>query len=365
MLNARYFFPSASLSAQSGYLHNRMNYRNKISGINSVNLIDGSLNNLKYEYQGIRNLLISASAGIDLYRARSDNFGGSHSRRQGTACLGLNYQATGRMHLNMMLREQIINGEWAPVAPALGMNYRLLEKEALNFTANIARNFHAPTLNDLYWTPGGNPDLGFEKGFSFDLGLKYDKQIGSYQFHAAITHFYADINNWIIWLPDSVFSYWTPANLKRVVSRGIESEAAVSANYGNWNWKYTLFYSYTSAKNQTRSGSADLSAGRQLIYVPENLLNQNLYVRCRGFSVSWHLNLTGRRYTASDNSRYLPAFSTQDLNVAKQVNLKKSIFELRLIVNNILNENYQVVAWHPMPGRSFTFSLKYIFNQNH
>ena len=39
--------------------------------------------------------------------------------------------------------------------------------------ASITRNYRFPTLNDLYFLPGGNPALNNESGFTYETGLSF------------------------------------------------------------------------------------------------------------------------------------------------------------------------------------------------
>lgn len=45
--------------------------------------------------------------------------------------------------------------------------------------ASITRNYRFPTLNDLYFLPGGNPALNNESGFTYETGLSFsvDKRV--------------------------------------------------------------------------------------------------------------------------------------------------------------------------------------------
>ena len=36
---------------------------------------------------------------------------------------------------------------------------------------NFSRNFRAPTLNERYWQPGGNPDLEPEESYNIEAGI--------------------------------------------------------------------------------------------------------------------------------------------------------------------------------------------------
>ena len=49
--------------------------------------------------------------------------------------------------------------------------------------ASVSRNYRFPTLNDLYFLPGGNPGLNSEKGVAYEAGLididKFDTVYGN------------------------------------------------------------------------------------------------------------------------------------------------------------------------------------------
>ena len=114
--------------------------------------------------------------------------------------------------------------------PLLRFSYRPNPDKQLFFSGSVARNSHPPTLNDLYYLPGGNPDLKSEKGTLVDFGSGDDFKLGSNQIHAGISFFYSRVNNWIIWLP-TFQGFWEPGNIEKVVSRGLEANAG-------WNGQF-------------------------------------------------------------------------------------------------------------------------------
>jgi iron complex outermembrane receptor protein len=79
--------------------------------------------------------------------------------------------------------------------------------------------------------------------------------------------------------------------------------------------------------------------------------------------MTYTLNFAGIRYTTSDNSRYLPGYFVDDLRFAKRLTWGKSHFDLQFSINNLTAQNYQVIAWQPMPGRNYRFSLSYKFRK--
>lgn len=91
--------------------------------------------------------------------------------------------------------------------------------------ASITRNYRFPTLNDLYFLPGGNPALNNESGFTYETGLSFsvDKD-NVYTLSGSASWFDQHINDWIIWLPTSK-GFYSPVNLKK---------------YTPMAWKYRL-----------------------------------------------------------------------------------------------------------------------------
>jgi len=358
-----HFFPKASLKVQTGMLYSFLNYQNEISQIDDDNTVTSSVSSVNYNFHGIENLVLSANFAYDHHRAQSDNYSGIKYRNEAALSAGANYVLNNRVFFNLLIRQELIDGNPAPFTPSFGMSFNPIVACGFLLKANVARNFKAPSLNDLYWSPGGNPDLQNETGFSYEAGLMYSKVFSLVDFSAEATWFHNDIDNWIMWQPDSVFSYWTPSNLKNVLSKGLELSISVNGDIGKLEWNYSLQYAYTSAQNVEAVSDNDESVGEQLIYVPENAVNQIVRLEMWGAKINYVLNYTGIRYTASDNSRYLPAFTTQDILLSKSLSVKKNIFNLQFAVNNFMDTQYQVIAWQPMPGRNYSISIKYVFNK--
>ena len=358
-----HFFDHASLKVQTGLLYSFMNYKNEISQIDDDNVVTSSVTSASYIFQGVENLVITTGLDYNHHRVGSDNYSGIKLRNELAAFTGVNYSIKDRAFLNLLIRQELIDNKPAPFTPSFGVSFKPVMDWGLLLKANIARNFKAPSLNDLYWSPGGNPDLQNESGFSYEAGLEYALDFSKVKLDAQVTCFYNDIDNWILWQPDSVFSYWTPSNLKNVVSKGMELSVNASGKIGKLSWSYSLQYAYTSAENVEAISENDQSVGKQLIYVPENSVNQLVGFGIFGFDLNYTLNYTGDRFTTSDNSRYLPAFTTQDLSLGKSLAIKKSVFNLQFNINNFTDKQYQVIAWQPMPGRNYSISIKYAFKK--
>ncbi len=363
LVGMEHYFAHSNLKIQSGILYNFLNYKNELSQIDADNTVTSSVNLLEHVYHGLDNLVITTRFDFDHHQVVSDNYPGTQIRNEGAFCVGANYSLLSRATFNLLLRQEMIDNKIAPFTPSFGVNFKMLKNQGLYLKANIARNFNVPSLNDLYWSPGGNHDLDFESGFSWETGLAFREQFEQVNLNAELTWFYSDIDNWILWQPDSVFSYWTPSNLKNVISKGLEAMVNANGTFAKFDWTYSLQYAFTSARNMKPVSEGDHAVNKQLIYVPEHSLNQNIGVGFGGFRLNYTLNFTGERFTTSDNSRYLPSFILHDIFVGKTLKIGKSTFHLQLMVNNLMDTQYQVIAWQPMPGRNFSFSVKYGFNK--
>lgn len=360
-LAAEHFMEKSKISLQSSYAVNRMYYRNIISEIDDENTVKSWLNAIKYENYKFNRLSVSSGINYNFHAVNSENYEDGKFRKEASAFLGLNYQLNSWIFLNGSARQEVIDEKIAPVAAALGVKAGLTKLAPVYLKANISRNFHAPTLNDLFWMPGGNPDLKFEKGLNSELGFSFAKDIEKLTISSEITGFYANIDDWIMWQPDSIFSYWTPVNLKNVVSKGIEAGLKLELTINQLRLNYSLNYSFTQARNQKAVSASDLSVGKQLIYVPAHAANQNIRFIFRQFTLNYTCAFTGKLFTSSDNSRYLPSFALHDFSVSKALIFRKSTLTLKLDVNNLFDKSYQVIAWQPMPGRYFSFTLKFSY----
>ena len=112
-----------------------------------------------------------------------------------------------------------------------GMNASYHIASWLTVRANIQRTYRIPTLNELYYNPGGNPNLKPEEGWTEEAGYNFHVEIGSLALSHDLSVFNRNIDNWIIWLGGAI---WTPHNIAKVHSRGIETENKATYQIGKW-----------------------------------------------------------------------------------------------------------------------------------
>lgn len=227
--------------------------------------------------------------------------------------------------------------------------------------ASISRNHRFPSLNDLYFLPGGNPKLKSESGFSYDAGLSFD--IGrshTYALTGSITWFDSYIDDWILWLPTTK-GFFSPRNVKKVHAYGIETKAELSLQlHRDLLLDLNGSLSWTPSVNRGEPMSeADKSVGKQLPYVPRTSSSVTGRLSWRTWSFLYKWVYYSERFTMSSNEHtltgHLPPYFMNNISLGKTLAIKSIGLDFKLAVNNLFNEDYLSVLSRPMPGINFEF----------
>ncbi len=378
----KHYAESGRLLLRSGYSGKQLDYslRNHVPGVGLIPAIYSEsrqhsfLNTLSYSHDFSEKFSFEGKVDADYHDVISrDTVTGSgydQSRAEVSAFISLRRSFAERVNVNFMLRQDWIAWERAPFVPYLGFDFRVIKDADLILKGNIARNYKVPSLNSLYWQPGGNPDLQPEEGLSYELGVEYQVVLGSggsgfasggHLLITELTAYRSDINNWIIWIP-SFKGYWEPQNIRQVLARGLELTAQLHGNLGPVSYKTAGTYAYTRSTNYGDPLVwSDESYGKQLPYIPVHSGNVMLNFSWRGFFLTWQHNSYSERYTTSSNDltrrdRLYPYFMN-DLILGKDFRWNKISFSAEFKVYNLFDETYHSVLYRPMPGRNYLLML--------
>jgi len=236
--------------------------------------------------------------------------------------------------------------------PGAGVAYRLADW--LTLRANAQKTYRAPTLNELYYFPGGNSSLKPEQGWSEDAGYTLKSGHGRFTFYHDLSVFTRDIHDWIIWIGGAI---WTPHNIAEVHSRGVETENYITFKAGPVKLHLGLNTAYVLATTASSYIYNDGSVGKQIPYTPRYNGQLNAGLTWGRFSVNYNHTYTGYRFTTSDESYYMQPYQTGNIQLSYSHVLRKDLWHLIMQCNNIWNERYQVVAFRPMPGINWLAGL--------
>ena len=295
-------------------------------------------------------ILQQGGTGIVGYRKARVELSGSVSAK---------WRPTDRFGMSVVLREELFGTEWTPIIPALFIDGVLSKRGNIVAKASLSRNFRFPTLNDLYFLPGGNPDLKKESGWTYDAGVSFAVgKAGLYSLSGSVNWFESYIKDWIIWLPTTK-GFFSPDNIKDVHAYGVELKANLAVNIAkDWQLGLDGTLSWTpSINNGEPRSTADQSVGKQLPYVPKYSSSVNGRLSWRRWSFLYKWNYYSERYTMSSNdislSGKLPKYFMSNISLEKILDFSWAELSLKSIVNNLFNEEYISVLSRPMPGINF------------
>ncbi|MBQ5740479.1 MAG: TonB-dependent receptor [Bacteroidaceae bacterium] len=263
-----------------------------------------------------------------------------------------------------IIREEIYGKKWIPVMPALFADYVLYAPWKLVAKASVARNYRYPSMNDLYFKPGGNPDLEPEKGFTYDAGLEWDIRSKAFQLKGSFSAFDSYIKDWILWTPNTK-GYWQPSNVKKVHNYGTEIMLeAVTKISKHTRASLTANYAFTPSINQGKpSNDNDASYGKQLCYVPKHSANISARLEWKTWALQYKwIHYSERFTTTSNESDYitgqLKPYFMSDMAIEKAFHWKRLDASVKVVVNNLLDTDYVTVLSRPMAGRNFEIFIQ-------
>ena len=284
---------------------------------------------------------------------------GTASRNRLALLTGYRYRSKNkRLRATVNGRLEWVDRKFLPPSFSVGTDWTV--NENISLRANAARIYRIPTLNDLYWYPGGNPELKPESGWSQEAGVHWFKKVSStgLTFIADMAVYHTLLYQRIVWLPSFGNPWWTPVNVN--TNRILGADVSGSIEWNNRNW----FVSLCVSAQYVNSTTPDLYNGksRVMMYTPQWLSSGSFSVGWKGYIISVRNQYTGKRYTTSDNSASLPGFNLLSLSFQKEFKIpipvnkftpRKPVLLLFGRCDNLLNTSYQNVQSRPMPGRNW------------
>lgn len=342
-----------------GYTWNNLHYEDPDSEINSVTL------NQRFQVREdfVRKLnetwSVKTMGLFEYSTANNPNYVGNSDIIQGSVLLGVNGKPSKKWDFGLYAQPTWNNSSFE-FLPMASFAFKPLGTEKLTVGLNASKNVHFPTLNDLYWVPGGNADLQPEKSVNGEVNVHNEGRIFKFaNYEIAAAGFYGEVDNWILWQPTDK-SYWEAQNIKTVQHSGMDASLSLNKRFKNWVWKFQTSYQFVKAINKE---VLDESLNKQLIYTPNHLANWFIRADYKDFWFQVHYSFTGIRYITTSNSAYLPAFDLVNVSGGlKLITKNNKRFHVQLNVNNVLGKEYMSVVYRAMPGSNFNVSVKYVMD---
>ena len=256
----------------------------------------------------------------------------------------LHYRVNSKIKTNISIRKGFSSIYKIPFIYAFDSSVDFSKKIHLKINHNS--NYRLPTFNDLYWNPGGNPNLKPEFSTSSEINLhlntkNIDFDIGSY---------FTKSSNLIQWQPVTN-TFWQPVNIQNVKIFGSEFQATYKTQIKQHLLKFNTQVSYAISK--------DTALDKELIYIPNVLVTNRMTYQYNSWFLFVNQRYNGKVYTTSSNTNTVSDYFLYNLKLIKTI--KKHNVNIILKWNNIFNKEYQIIAFRPMPNQNFEVSLNYKF----
>ncbi|MEM1322544.1 MAG: TonB-dependent receptor [Bacteroidota bacterium] len=263
-----------------------------------------------------------------------------------------------RLNTQASLRQEIVDGQRAPLVPAFGFDFRLHSQLLLK--GKVSRNYRLATFNDRFWLPGGNPDLLPESGWSQELGLQQAFEQKRFALTTTLTAFNRKIDNWILWSIREGQQFWSANNITQVWSRGLEARLTMTYHFNALKLQLRGGYDYIRSTNQVALENPRIPAGDQLAYTPIHQAFGTFSVEWKSLYLAYQHNYTGATVGINEP---LPSFQIGNLRLQYTGQVAKFKGVLFFNINNLWDQDYLVIERRAMPGIHFQTGLRLSFNQ--
>ena len=334
-----YFFPKYFIDSRnhSNSIVLKAGYSRKLANNNSVNIV------LDNEISGVRSV----------------NYSSYQSRSTTSLAVSAEHKLTGRFGGIILAREIIFDHKFLFPDFSAGAQYRIFKGSDHFLKANISRNSSFPTMNDLFWNPGGNPALKNEHTYSLEFGYSLDQDLSNnIRLNAEVTLFRNFIRDMIQWHPGDSF-YWVADNIGSVNASGLESSMNLKYVHKRFSLNINAGYVFTRAIEVNEP--SDAGNGKQLVYVPGNKASGNLQISYGKLHFTWMANYTGMVWTTSDNSGYLKGYALNGFKAGYLFTPGRTGIDINFGSDNIFDISHQAIAHYPLPGRSYNLSIIFSF----
>jgi vitamin B12 transporter len=249
---------------------------------------------------------------------------------------------------------------------SFGYRYYLVSYRSWSLSpfVNVARRYRLPDMNELFWSPGGNPNLKPELGYHGRAGmvvfLGKDKRT---QWRMEPTVFYSRVNDWIQWVP-SEGNVWTPVNFREAQTQGAEMYVLCEKLTRNDRTRYRFETRWTLNDVFWRD-SLSLEEQHRMIYSPRWMGYQGISVQRGRHSASVGYRFVSERFTDEANTPHRALAAYGLCNAWYQSTWKRNnySFDVSVGVDNVFNVAYETLRAYAMPGRVYRVSVGINLNQ--
>lgn len=265
--------------------------------------------------------------------------------------------ATGTL-LHTFVTERVKAGnapdDFFRLAPSLSVSLKPWKEEELFLRLMYKSTFRMPTFNDLYYYRLGNRNLRPEKADEYNVGVTWSRPALWALDYLSVTvdGYYNDVTDKIVAFPTTYA--WRMANYGKVQAVGVDATLATAVSVGK-NMKLALSGRYSWQKAVDVTDVTAKNYKEQLPYTPVHTGNVSAVWEAPWLNVGYSVVGVGKRYRLSQNipENLIEGYMEHTVSLSKELALKHCKLRLQAEVVNLTDEQYEVIKYYPMPGRSW------------
>lgn len=354
-LNWVYYKNRLNATIRAAHFNERINYSDSITKLFSRSITKTTIVESDNFWQWNRNNRLNFGASLNSNSANTDAYQETKYLNRVSFLLSNKSSFFNRkFNTSIAVRGEYFSVGSLPITGHVSAEYIFSSK--LKIALNTARVYRQPTLNELYWQPGGNINLKAEQGFTNEGSLDYQTNIKNFKLQFNAAAYSRVINNWILWLP-GIAGNPSPINIQKVWSRGTETTSKLTYSHKKFLIGLNMLTSYVLSTVESNLQTRSNTLHRQLIYTPRYTVTSSLHFVYDKFSATLFHNYCGYRFTTSDNSEWLPPYHLNHLKLNYTLDKKHSRFSFFTACNNIFNKNHFVIAGRAMPLRNYELGI--------
>lgn len=346
------FFKNNTVTkARAAYFDEDNFYRSTIVD-SSRNRVKTTIGEIEHNIEWRNNQSLRMGINWTHNTALTNNYEKTYERTRLAAFSAYNIKIF-KTDFSFAVRQELLDKQFIPFTYSLGFQRALLNIENAPqlrwiLRGSASRNYNLPSLNDLYWTNLGNPNLKAENGVSVELGTDLNVQHSpTISSKISFTSYAMKTKDWIQWSPNSE-GVWKPANLNTVFSKGVEA-------FYKWAYLKKDFSTHFNINYQLAQ-STD-TEGYQLLYTPIHSSNAGVFLKYKKLYFQYNQSASSRRFSTTDNSTWTKAFSIGNSTIGSTFSIKKCTLDASFKITNIFNADYQIIAFYPNPRQQMFINV--------
>jgi iron complex outermembrane receptor protein len=365
MLEYHWWKPRAQAGMQVAHAYEKLHYVDEPVAINSDIRSQMLWANGWFTWKPFNDFFLKVSASQAAVNVMNSNYAdGRINKPWGQYALQIRYM--NRKHDwegGASLEERFGSKGWSS---SLSYRYYLLASQSWSLSPiiNIARRYRLPDMNELFWTPGGNPNLKPELGYHGRAGLvAFLGKDTRTQWRLEPTVFYSRVNDWIQWVP-SEGSVWTPVNFREAQTQGAEMYVLCEKLTRNDRTRYRFETRWT-LNDVFWTDSLSMQEQRRMIYSPRFVGYQGASIQRGMHTASIGYRYVSERFTDEANTPHRALNAYGLCNVWYQATVKRNglSFDISAGVDNVFDVAYETLRAYAMPGRVYRVGLTMTYNQ--